>query len=166
MVPCNKHESCAWIKFLLIPHFKMDTPRGSCKSLRRGLWAFSLNLQDTYFRIPFWYPYLLCHGSVGEVCFSHIWQNMWLIKSWWSMITSVFTEITGLREYSSHQSIIKTTHVASSLSRRTCMGPSTTKGLKTTKSWSLGLGAGWWFTMEIKVDNPQASTGCILWTDT
>ena len=38
--------------FLLIPKFKMDTPREIWKSLSQGSWVFSLDLKDAYFQIP------------------------------------------------------------------------------------------------------------------
>ena len=39
-------------RFLLIPKFKMDTPRNIWKSLQSDTWVFSLDLKDAYFQIP------------------------------------------------------------------------------------------------------------------
>ena len=38
--------------FLLIPKFRMDTPREIWRSLHLGSWVFSLDLKDAYFQIP------------------------------------------------------------------------------------------------------------------
>jgi len=39
-------------KFVVSPHFKMETPRGVISAIRPGQWATSIDLKDAYFNIP------------------------------------------------------------------------------------------------------------------